>query len=71
MYWRKPTKSKLISIRSQVLYHFVCLYGKHVKKVSFRKIQSLLGIIHILKTIAILDLPPMNMNIMRRFDFDV
>ena len=31
------TKSKLISIRSQVLHHFVCYYVKCVEKVPFRK----------------------------------
>ena len=31
------TKSKLISIRCQVLDHFVCWYVKCVEKVPFRK----------------------------------
>ena len=31
------TKSKLISIRSQVLHHFVCGYVKCVEKVPFHK----------------------------------
>ena len=31
------TNSKLISVRSQVLHHFVCWYVKCVEKVPFRK----------------------------------
>ena len=38
------TKSKLISVRSQVLHHFVCWYVKCVEKVLFRKFGHIYGL---------------------------